>query len=315
MQATAPLALLALLPLTALALVQDGPAPAGEVFPDGDEAPAEEPAEEPVEEPVDTTSDESMDALEAEYFATTDHDGDGSLTWREAQASLLVDRAGFAQYDDDGDGLISREEFGARMRELIERTGVFQRPLPKDAQVLPVGGEAEPEPTGPSPQAFVGMYDLDVDGRLSAEELAEAAGALGLAKLDTSLILGQLDTDRSGFIEPVELEPALALLEDADGNTVMPELPPAASIEELFGGPEPREVYLGSTPRPPVIAGPVRPFRRLDLDDDGALTREDLDQLLLSSHTPLRPSAILAGFDRDGDGQVDRAELEAAFDG
>jgi len=308
-----PAHILTVLPLAGLLLLQDGPAPGGEVFPAGDAPGTEEPTGD--EEPVDVSSEESLDALEAEYFATADHDDDGSLTWREASASLLVDRAGYSQYDADGDGLISRDEFGARMRELLERTGVFQRPLPKDAEVLPAGAEATPEPTGPTPQSIVGTYDLDVDGRLSAEEMEGAAETLGLAKLDPILLMTQLDTDGSGFVEPAELEPALALLTDADGLTTLPEAPPAETIEDLFGGAEEREAYLGSTPRPPVITGPVRPFRRLDLDDDGAVTTADLETLLLSSHTPLRPSAILAGFDRDGDGRIDQDELEAAFDG
>lgn len=306
MSPTAPVLVGALLPLAALALAQD-PTPPGQVFPLG------EPAAEDPDGPVEPGS---LEALKDEYFATADHDGDGVLTYREATASLLVDRDGYRAYDDDGDGLVTEAEFGARMEELLERTGVFQRPLPRDAEVLPDQDEAEPE--GPAPQAFVGTYDLDADGRLSGEELESAAGALGLSGLDPTIILGQLDADGSGFVEPDELGTVLALLEQvagADGTSPLPLNVKAASIEELFGGAEEREVYLGSTPRPPVIAGPVRPFRRLDLDEDGAMTVRDLDRLLLSSHTPLRPSAVLAGFDRDGDGRVERAELEAAFDG
>jgi len=306
-----PASLLTLLPLAGLVLLQDWPSPPGEVFPTSDDA-GQDPAvtTEEEEEVAETADSETVDELEGEYFATADHDGDGSLTWREASASLLVDRPGFSQYDADGDGLISREEFGARMRELIDRTGAFHRPTPKDAQVLPDDEEAAPR--GPDALGFVGLYDLDLDGRLAAEELTGAAAALGLDQLEPGLILAQLDADGSGFLEPVELEPVLALLE---GEGVLPELPLATTIEELFGGAQERELYVGSTPRPPVVAGPVRPFRRLDLDDDGAVTHADLERLLLSSHTPLRPGAILAGFDRDGDGKVDRDELESAFDG
>ena len=274
----------------------------------------QDPVEDPVEDP--TTPGEERDPvaeLETEYFALADHDGDGSLAFRETAASMGLSRDGFAQYDDDGDGLISEAEFRARMRELLERTGTFQKPIPKDKQVLAEG--AEPEVTGPTPESFVGQYDADVDGRLGPEELADAAGALGLGKLDPALILGQLDRDGSGFVEPLELAEALSLLEELDAAGLAPSLPKAASIEELFGGAEERPVYLGSTPRPPVIEGPVRPFRRLDLDDDGLIEVEDLDRLVRSSHSRMRPSAVLAGFDLDGDGVVDREELEASFDG
>ncbi|MDF1800877.1 MAG: hypothetical protein P1V81_17025 [Planctomycetota bacterium] len=270
--------------------------------------------QDPVEGPVEPGVErDPVTELETEYFALADHDANGSLTFREAAASMGLSRDGFAQYDKDRDGLISEAEFRTRMRTLLERTGTFQKPIPKDKQVQPEG--AEPAPTGPTPESFVGLYDADVDGRLGPAELAKAAGALGLGKLDPALILGQLDKDKSGFVEPLELAEVLALLEELDAAGLAPSLPTAESIEELFGGAEERPVYLGSTPRPPVIKGPVRPYRRLDLDDDGLIEIEDLNRLVRSSHSRLRPSAVLAGFDLDGDGVVDREEFEASFDG
>jgi hypothetical protein len=105
---------------------------------------------------------------------------------------------------------------------------------------------------------------------------------------------------------------ALNLIE---GSSLIPLGAKANSIEELFGGTEERPYAPGVTPRPPLIKGPVPPFRRLDLNNDGFIEVLDLEQLSVSAHTVVRPSAILAGLDIDGDGKLGPAELKAAFDG
>ena len=85
-------------------------------------------------------------------------------------------------------------------------------------------------------------------------------------------------------------------------------------VEELFGHAEPRKLAPGAAPLPPHIAGPVRPFRRLDLDDDGALELADFDGLSISAHPRVSPGAVIATLDLDGDGALSPDEFAAAFD-
>ena len=71
----------------------------------------------------------------------------------------------------------------------------------------------------------------------------------------------------------------------------------------------PREVTLGSTHLPPHIPGPVIPFRRLDLDDDGFITTEDLLALQSPLRLEVRAGAVVAGLDLDSDGRVSLPEF------
>jgi len=282
-------------------------------------------------QPQDPAADAERARLEAEYFQTSDYNTDGWISFREGEAALQLTRTSFAQYDLDRDGKISREEFGRRYAELLDRTGAFRRPTPEGLKpagpsTAPLGSPENPLdlaalltgkaalPTGPTPETFVGKHDENMDGRLDASELANAGAALGFAGLSGPKLLGALDADRSGFVEPAELAKALATLGTMSAAGAAPALPKAKSIEELFGGAEPRVSYPGSTPRPPHIKGPVRPFRRLDIDDDGRIEATDLDKLGVSAHPGIRPEVVLATLDQDGDGALTAAELAAAFD-
>lgn len=271
--------------------------------------------------------------LETEYFATTDYNGDGWISYREGQSALLMTRASFAQYDIDGNGRVTQEEFKRRYRELLDLTGAFRRPTPQGVSIPdqnPVGAEVADsdrpidlasllaETTGPlftSPEAFVGEYDENVDGRLSAQELVKASEALGFDfGASGEATLATLDKDGSGFAEPSELAGALAAFGIMSAAGTAPTLPKAKSIEELFGGGEVRKGYAGSTPRPPYFKGPVRPFRRLDINDSGAIEVVDLEKLSVSAHPRIRPAAVIATLDLDGDGELSQDEFAAAFD-
>lgn len=309
------------------------------------QTPGERPADAPQEgKPATEADDASVGVseaeraaerarLESEYFTTSDYNGDGSITYREAQAALTLTRASFAQYDNNGDGRISREEFGQRYRELLERTGAFRRPTPKgvtptapDEPEAPLGSPENPvdlsaliagtsAPLPATPETFVSQYDENIDGRLSGPELASASEALGFSGMDAASILATLDADKSGYVEPPELESALNALGLLHAAGAAPPAPKPKSIEELFGEAESRASYAGSTPRPPFIKGPVRPFRRLDIDDSGSIELADLKLLAVSAHPRIRPAAVIASLDLDGDGQLSKAELDAAFDG
>lgn len=300
----------------------------GQVFP-AQGKPAEKPG--PIVVPPTDPNDDVLDRteLEEEYFNTADYDEDGYISFREGEEALSMTRTSFIQYDADEDGLIDREEFGARYNELLDRTGGFPKPKPQGPapklgeDPLPIDphnievyleGVVVPEPAV-TPESFVNQYDTNVDGRLSALEIADASAALGYAGVPGQTIINLIDADRSGYAEPGELAEVLSALGLLTANTGTIEMPMAGSVEELFGHAEPRDTAAGAIPQPPLIVGPVFPFRRLDLDDDGALEVEDLRSLSVSSHPRVSPPAVIATLDLDGDGVISPEEFAAAFDG
>ena len=54
-------------------------------------------------------------------------------------------------------------------------------------------------------------------------------------------------------------------------------------------------------------------FRRLDFDDDGGIDRDDLELLIFGSGIEVRPNALIATFDTDGDGAISEAEFFASM--
>ncbi len=87
----------------------------------------------------------------------------------------------------------------------------------------------------------------------------------------------------------------------------------ASSLKELFGSKEEREELPNTVPLPPRIEGPVSAFARLDLNDDGKITLEDLDGLARPIHLDVRFPAVIAILDTDNDGGVSPKELYASM--
>ena len=87
----------------------------------------------------------------------------------------------------------------------------------------------------------------------------------------------------------------------------------ASSLKELFGTKEEREKLPNTVPLPPRIEGPVSAFARLDLNEDGEITIEDLDGLARPIHLDVRFPAVSAILDTDNDGGVSPKELYASM--
>jgi Ca2+-binding EF-hand superfamily protein len=237
------------------------------------------------------------------YFAICDQDGNGQISFKEAQTSLGLDQAGFALYDTDADGMILPGEFRRRYLAIIDAGGAFPPPKAKAVVVAALPASAE---------KMLEAFDKDQDGALSLAELDVALVEMNVSRMDPEATLDQLDHDGSGKLEPAELDDLLAVLKP--GSAARRGAKPA-SIDELFCRVIPRPASASSTPEPPRFAGPIPSFRRLDLDGDGHVTLEELGELQRPFTFVPRPATVLAALDMDGDGTLSAAEFRAAMGG
>ena len=294
------------------ALSAASPAPAQ----DGGEAPARPAAS-------DERDPEAIEERAARHFDLCDLDANGWVSFREAQATLGVSKSEYRRYDTDADGRVDMSEFRARGATILARLGAGPksdvarpRPVPRS------GGPSGPppallapfeEPSYPRPGDLLAVYDRNRSRGLDERELKRLNDDLG-GTLSVDLIARQMDPDGSGQLELGELGPLARLVASkvpdklrSDGRTGEPEL------DELYRTALPRRAPTSNAPLTPRIPGPVRHFRRLDLDDDGYIDTEDLRRLLAPARVDVRSSAVLAAIDRDGDGRVDEAEFAASL--
>jgi Ca2+-binding EF-hand superfamily protein len=256
--------------------------------------PGNKPANPPSETPTRTSRADR-------YFAICDQDGNLLISFKEAQASLGLDQAGFAVYDTDADGMISPGEFRRRYLAIVDAGGAFAPPKPKAVAATAIPSSAK---------QMLEVYDKNLDGALDGSELDTALVEIGASRLDPEALLEQLDHDGSGELEPAEIDDLLTLLKPGSAEH---RGPPPKSVDELFGKSIPRSNAAGTTPQPPYIGGPVGSFRRLDLDGDGHVTLDELNELQRPFALPVRPAAVLAALDTDGDGTISAAEFRAAM--
>lgn len=218
-----------------------------------------------------------------DLFRACDLDADDRLDVFEASGALdglrdARDVDGFARLDTDRDGFVGWVEFDANFRRSLQRQGAFRvrtsRPLAGDPR-----GNSEL-------QQFVRLYDADHDGALDPSEIEQLL-RLGIVPQGLGARLKGLDQDGSGQLEPAELAPWFDQLPRPQRTP--PERPGAGSL------------------LPP-------PWNVCDADKNNTV---DLDELALSLRrqdpTLQRwASALLAKLDRNGDGQLQPAELPAS---
>jgi Ca2+-binding EF-hand superfamily protein len=252
----------------------------------------------------------SQDAVDMEllrsYFGVCDSDGSGWMSYREGRESLALDRPAYQKFDVNEDGRVDLEEFSANYVEVTRRVGVL--PTPRSATEQPVDLPR-------LPTQILTAYDADSDGALQLSELIKLLSDYGREDLPSEIAMTNLDTNGDGGLNGAELERASRLLASltAAGRPTVSTEPPPKSIDELFGRSVERPASIDTSRQPPLIVGPVLPFRRLNLDAKGGISMEDLYGLL--SPATMKPSvgAIHASLDLDENGVIDRKELATAL--
>ena len=145
--------------------------------------------------------------------------------------------------------------------------------------------------------------DTDADGRVSSDEF-------GAYYEKTNARVGSF---REPVTMPGSVSDARSTATTGTGSEDSGAVMTAGSIKELFGARELREERPNTVPLPPRIQGPVAPFIRLDIDDDGQITSDDLEWLARPIHLDVRFPAVSAILDTDHDGGVSPAELRASM--
>ena len=158
-------------------------------------------------------------------------------------------------------------------------------------------------------------FDINTDGTLDVEELTRLLAAYERDPGDSQTILNSIDTSKDGHLsveELVELHSVLhpVALEDSPPAQLAQAQP---TIWDVFGNVTPRGLEPGSTPSPPLIAGPVPHFRRLDLDNDGYISVDDLEALLRPVRLSVRPHTVINTLDLDGDYRLSEEEFRASM--
>ena len=242
---------------------------------------------------------------EQAYFEICDHDQNDWISYREAAHSLRLTRTEFPVFDTDRDGRISREEFGTRYKAVVDQTGAFQEPLLGDGPNRAITR---------NPDQLLRAFDQNADRSIAAYELREMLGAYNRGMLEPDVLIAKLDRDEDGSLQGSELS-ALARVLTAPLEEDEPDDfgDPPQSLDELFDQVVPRSPAASGAPQPPRIVGPVLHFRRLDLDDDGKISLDDLRRLQSPLQTKARAGAALATLDLNGDEVVDYQEFLASM--
>ena len=149
---------------------------------------------------------------------------------------------------------------------------------------------------------LISGLDTDGDGEVSADEIATAFSAAGLAASAIDSALSAIDSDSSGSLNAEELATAISSDMQAHG----PKGPPPGGG---MGGPPPGGPPTSTNEEASSI------LSALDTDEDSGL---DMDEILSAfgmetDDADGSVASALASLDSDGDGQLSLAELTSAI--
>lgn len=233
------------------------------------------------------------------WFNIADADSTEWISFREAKGSLRFDAGRFRAYDRDIDGRITFAEFTEFIRN--------ERSLGRRV-IEPVQADIDGKPPTRTAEQLRAAYDTDLDGAISQIELDRILGDYdrGGTRFDADTVQRRLDNDGNGVLdvnELVRLANYLIPLAIGPGAAPGPQ-PGARSVNELFGTP----IDQGES-QPPRIMGPIHPFRRLDLNNDGYINIDDLERLEGRSFSPVSLKSVLNTLDVNFDGRVSEREF------
>ena len=233
------------------------------------------------------------------WFSIADDDSSGWVSFREAAASMRFDAPRFCVFDLDNDGRITYEEFNGYVVGESSRNRRI---------IAPVVADFGDSPRKRSSEQLRAAYDSDLDGAISRFEFETILRDYDqeAQAFDTNDVFVRLDANDSKTLEIDELGRLASFLNPlkVGRGTVSPVMPGASTVLDLFG-----ELQDMGDAHPPRIVGPVPPFRRLDLNNDGFVDIEDLERLEGRSFNPVRLRSVLNTLDIDYDGRLSEAEF------
>ncbi len=151
------------------------------------------------------------------------------------------------------------------------------------------------------------VYDANRDGGVTEDEYIEVS-------MESYRKLGSFKTPLPNPDDPRSAELVAGLFGGSEDDGPIEYIPiEADTILELFGRRTVRILAETASPEPDFIRGPVTAFRRVNYDNLGGISREDLAVLLLGSGLGERPNSLIASLDTDGDDEISEAEFMASM--
>ena len=243
------------------------------------------------------------EAEQRRWFSVADADETEWISFREARASLRFDAARFREYDLDNDGRMTFEEFKAFIRN--------ERRLGREVSEPRVARPDGPPPVRDAEQLRA-AYDTDLDGFLGRIEIDLMLRDYGRdqERIDSAVVIQRLDLDGDGQLGiselPVSPSSSRRWARTRRGRSARTRPPPTTCSGH-------RSTWARRTRR--ASSGPVSPFRRLDVDNDGFVTVDDLQRLQGRSFSAMSLEGVLSTLDLDADGRLSEGGVPDVDDG